>query len=243
MLATAIRVLKEAASELLGEADSKSVTVTLVGIPGVGASDDDESGERYEGVDVWGPVGIVSRGKDPEGDDFVERLAGVRPHSDDAVAIGARDKRISRVFPNPKKGTTATVGYSGAYVSVDPSTTTSGSMVLDIVTLYVPYAFSGSVPAKALVVTLDPTTESILMLHGDGYAVGLTADDGIKMRASGTSFLTFKKGGDGNGVFTLAAAKINLRGNVALGADTTTAVPLLPGAASQPTPSVFFSPV
>ena len=237
---TALRVFKAATSALLGKSGETNVGVTLVGIPGVGASEDDESGERYEDEDVWGPAGIVSRIKDAAADGFAEFIAAPRPDSDGAMPIGARDKRIAARYPNPKKGTTAMVGYSGAFVAIDPSGSENNGVETDIVTMYVPTEFDSAGKAtKAMAVVLDPSTGALQLVHPDGYAISLT-NDGITMRGSkdGTSFMTFKEG-----VFTVDAKSINLQGNVALGANPASAVPLTPGAVSPPGPSVWISPV
>ena len=154
---------------------------------------------------------------------------------DQVIPITWRDLRFNRVFPNPEPGTVALVGYGGGFLSFGDAS--GGDGYGSVTTLYCPYDFTDGVPAKAHVLALDPDGEFVSLIHGDGYALVMDASNGITMRGDGGTWLSIKAG-----VIELAASSISLLGNVALGRDTTSAVPLLAGSASQPTPSVFFSP-
>lgn len=156
------------------------------------------------------------------------------------VPLGVRDLRINRRFPNPKPGTVALVGYGGGFLSFDTDLRDKGPAGVDFqnkATLYVPYAYSGGAPTKAMTIAIDPEAESMMLIHGDGYAVVLDKDNGITLRGDDATWLAVKPG-----KIELVAASIQARGNVALGADTSSAIPLIPAAGTQATPSVFFSP-
>jgi hypothetical protein len=64
----------------------------------------------------------------------------------------------------------------------------------------------------------------------------MTEADGIVLRGDEKTRLVIKPG-----KIEATAGSIALSGIVALGANTAAALPLLPGLATQPTPSVFFS--
>lgn len=209
-------------------------SAVLVGAEGnVGAldeTDEDIPGEQTTDVEMWGALGIVARPRPPEDlDGELLSAEALGPRIDGVgVPLGWRDLRLNRKYPAPKPGTTALVGYGGGFLSFEDTDALESRA-----TWYVPYG------DKAMVVAIDPDAESIMLVHGDGYAVVLDADNGITMRSkTGSSWLNLA-----DDKFEVVAASINLRGNVALGADTSGAIPLLPGTASQPTPSVFFSPV
>ena len=208
---------------------------------GIGGLDDmqrDSPGEAITDAETFGAIGLVHRVRPPEkvGDKTLEAQGyAVRTPRGD-LPIARRDLRLNRRFPAPKPGTVALVGYGGGFLAFDDASSGASSKA----TLYVPYGRSDveATATKAMTIAIDPEQESIMLLHGDGYAVVLDKDNGITLRADASTWIGMKPG-----KIELVAASISARGNVALGANTATAVPLLPGILSQPTPSVFFSPV
>jgi hypothetical protein len=119
-----------------------------------------------------------------------------------------RDLRLNKVFPAPKPGTIAMVGYGGAFLSFDD--TASGDT---LATLYVPYAKdSNGVATKCHTIILDPAQKSIGIVHAEGNAIVLGDDGSITMRADGSTSVVLKPG-----TFQVAASNISLNGNVACG--------------------------
>lgn len=216
-------------------------SAVLVGGEGqVGSLDEDDAddaGERMEDAEAYGTLGLVFRPRPPDpSTGLAAEVMAVRSGDGKMVPLAWRDLRLNRRFPAPKPGSVALVGYGGGFLALDDSDPTAGAMTK--ATLYVPYAFSGGVAGKALVVALDPEQESISLIHGDGYAITLAKDTGITMRADESTWMNMK-----SGETTVASAKIVLQGNVAVGASPTTALPLLAGPASPPCPSLFVSAV
>jgi hypothetical protein len=224
-------------------------SAVLVGGDGaVGSNDADDPGfesadplgEKVTDAEQYSALGLVFRPRPPEtvaGDLLAAEAMAVRTGGG-LVPIAWRDLRLNRRFSAPKPGSVALVGYGGAFLAFDDTVANSGSEKASKTTLYVPYQFSNGAPTKALTIALDPEQESISIIHANGAAVVLDKDNHITMRADGSTWLSVKPG-----KIELVAASISARGNVALGANTATAVPLLPGATSQPTFSIFFSPV
>ncbi len=221
-------------STVLGEHSA----VLLGGEGAAGDVDDplgDGSSDGFTDAEHYGTPGIVWRPRPPEpiaGKSIGAEGIGARIGRQ-TVPLGLRDLRLNRRFSAPKPGSVALVGYGGGFLAFDDTPAKESRA-----TLYVPYAFSGGVPTKAMSIAIDPEAESLMLVHGDGYAVVLDKDNGITMRGDASTWLSVKQG-----KIEMVAASISARGIVALGADPTAALPLLPGVASQPTPSVFFSPV
>lgn len=227
---------------ILGSTVVGEHSAVLEGIEGsIGGLDDiirDSPGEAMTDVEAYGALGIIARARPPEkigGKEIAAEGMGIRTPGG-TVPLARRDLRLNRRFPSPKPGTIALVGYGGGFLAFDDASSGASSKA----TLYVPYGRSNveATATKAMVVAIDPEQESLMLLHGDGYAVVLDKDNGITLRADASTWVGIKPG-----KIELVAASISARGNVALGANTMTAVPLLPGILSQPTPSVFFSPV
>jgi hypothetical protein len=227
-------------TNLWGSLTLSTVAVTNSSVSGplnaVVMDGDGTADETAQNEDAFGAPGIVFRPRPPSnvvGNDGQRYKVGAEALAarmgDRITPFTWRDLRFNKVFPAPKPGTIALVGYGGGFLSFDDTGANES-----LATLYVPYA-NGT---KAHAIIIDPDQESIGIIHGDGGAIVIDKDNGITMRADGSTFATL-----GPGKFTVVADSINLRGNVALGANTAAAVPLLAGAASQPTPSVFFSPV
>lgn len=221
--------------------DGPHSAVLMGGEGSVGSIGDDESlGESTQDAEAWGGPGIVWRPRPPE---EVSTDGGAQTLGAEAIGlrvgeelrpIGWRDLRWHRRFPAPAPGTIGLVGYGGGFFSLDDAPDGGGDGSL--MTLYCPYDFSGGTPGKAMAITMDPDQGAMMLVHGDGFAVILD-ETGITMRGDGSTWAKL-----GAGTFEVVANTIQLRGNVALGANTTAAIPLMPGVASQPTPSVFFSP-
>jgi hypothetical protein len=229
--------LKITGSTIAGK--HSAVLVGGVGLAGgLGSVDEEDDGEQVTDAENYGGLGLVSRPRVAEtidGDKLTAEALGMRK-AGDIVPVAWRDLRLNRRFPAPKPGTIALVGYGGGFLSFDDPA--DGSADGGAVTLYLPYAFSGGTPGKAHAITLSGDGESIAVVHGDGLALTMDPTNGITLRADNATYLNLAPG-----KFEVVAAHSSLRGNVALGADTSSAIPLLPGTASQPTPSVFFSPV
>lgn len=213
-------------------------SAVLEGIEGaVSGPDDDDPGENMTDAEAFGALGLVVRSREPEkvGDQTLSAEGyGVRTVGG-LVPLARRDLRLNRRFPAPKPGTVALVGYGGGFVALDDASGGASSRL----TMYVPYGRSDveDAPQKAMTIAVDPEQESMMLVHGDGYAIVLDKDNGITLRGDGSTWLRV-----GKGVVEVVAATQNYRGNVALGANTAAALPLMPGIASQPTVSVFFSP-
>lgn len=204
---------------------------------GLGSVDDDpDDGEGVTDAENYGGLGLVSRPRVAEtldGDKLTAEALGMRK-SGDIVPIAWRDLRLNRRFPAPKPGTIALVGYGGGFLSFDDGADSPDGSV---VTLYCPYAFDGNhVAQKAHVLTFDPTTEAVALVHGDGLALTMDPDNGITMRADSQTWLTLKPG-----EFTVFAAKSTIQGTVVLGQNPAGASPVLPGPATLASASVFLS--
>lgn len=214
-----------------------------------GEDESDDGGEQGHEQETFGALGIVARPLPPEGDLFAEALA-LRT-DDGLIPYAYRDLRLHRALNpggdpvTPAEGQIMLVGYGGAFLSHAMTAGNVGSRRGNVTTLYVPYDFDGSgVPQKAHAISIDPTTgnSSITFVHGDGVFLSLTDDagaggPGIVWAIDGSTF-----GRISAGEFVVNAAKIALKGNVYLGAQAEAGVPLLPGVASPPGPSVFISP-
>lgn len=208
----------------------------------------DAFGEEQSGmptVEVHHPFGFRSRPRDPDADFGCNVLVGWEGHQ--AHAWLASDPRYTRVLPSDKEGGSTQYGvtkHGDVAVSFSTFDGETGGYTLYVPEFkQVPVTDDSGLPvlqtvvSGAYCVTVDPKTRAIQMIHPDGFAMMLTKD-GIQMRGDDSTWLKL-----GKGVFEVVAAQISLRGIVALGADTSAAVPLLPSLSSQPTPSVFFSPV
>jgi len=222
---------------VLGSTVAGKHSAVLVGGDGaIGALDDQDpgaSGEQFTDVEAYGAPGIVFRPRPPEtvgGDELSAEAMALRTGGG-LVPVAWRDLRLNRRFSAPKPGSVALVGYGGGFLAFDDTSDKTSSA-----TLYVPYSFSGGVPTKAHVISLDPVAESVSIVHGDGFAVVLDADNGITLRGGTSTWLNVK-----DGEITLVANKIVCQGNVALGAQPLAATPLTAGPVAPTRPSVFLS--
>lgn len=200
-----------------------------------GATDDsDEAGEGSPSQEQYQSLGTIARPLPPDDDGECEGIAART--ADGLAAFGYRDARIHAKFPNPAEGTIAQVSYGGGFHSMDLNP--NGETVH---TIYAPNAASSL--AQAIIVDPD---QGISLVEASGYLIFMS-DEGILLQA--------KAGGPGGagstdtalilkqGEITITAPSIILQGNVVAGANSVGALPLLPGAASPPSPSFFVSSV
>lgn len=215
-----------------------AVLLGAKGIGGFSVQNDEEGGEKSSDMESFGAPGTVWRPREPE--DIDAETVAAEAHAvrtaEGPLPLSWRDMRWHRNFPSPKPGTMASVGYAGGFFSWED--VDSGGQKNQRSTWYIPYEKNAQgVPQKAHVIAADPDG-FLSIIHGDGYAVVLDKDNGITNRSSDGKSYTQLKGG----AFSVVADTISLQGNVSMGANTAAAIPLLPGVASQPTTSVFFSP-
>lgn len=221
---------------------NNAVQISTAGVGGFGSLDnfelklEDTEGELADNQDTYGALGLLSRPMDPEkiaGRDYRAETVSARV-ADGLIPIAWRDLRFERFFPNGiPKGTVRLVGYGGGFASFDMS-----ANVENIYTVYLPYNFVNGVPQKAHAIVVDANPDNgITMTHGDGYQMALTSD-GILMRTSDDKTFFHMK----EGVVSLTAAKIFLKGTTYIGQAGEFGIPLLAGPASPPCPSLYVSP-
>ena len=216
--------------------------VLVGGSSGVGSFTEGLSGEIEQDAEAYGAPGIVFRPRPaedvdtPTGVETLKAEAMAARVGDRLVPLAWRDLRFNRVYANPKAGSVALVGYGGGFLAFEDTSSNTGDQKGTICVLYCPREFTAGVHAKAHSLIMDPVQNTIALLHGDGMAVVMDPDNGITMRADGTTYMNLQPG-----KFTVVADSINMRGCVALGANTLLAVPLAPG--GTPSPSVYVSPV
>ena len=190
--------------------------------------------EQIADAEAYGAPGIVFRPRAPE--TIKGKKVGAEAQAartpDGLVPLSWRDLRWNNAYPAPKEGSVAFVGYGGGFLALED---TSAAHKPTRATLYVPYAYSGDTPTKAMVISMDPEAETLMVIHGEGYAITFDKDNGITARADETTWWNMKPG-----QFTAVANKIILQGNVALGASPSTAIPLATPTAT-PSASVFVS--
>lgn len=233
-------------AKVVSSSVASATKATLYNLAGIGSDDPedddaDELGEIATEQEVLTSLGIIARPRAPKkGSDDVTRFAealGIRT-TDGVVPIGMRDRRLHERFPAPKEGTIALVGYGGAFLSFDDTATDSGDEKATLATLYVPYEYSNGVAGKAMLLSFDPIAEALSVVHGDGFALSMSPAEGILLRGGdAATFAQLKPG-----LALIHAEKIMLKGNVYLGAKAELGAPLLAGAASPPSPSVFVAP-
>jgi hypothetical protein len=203
---------------------------------------DDELGETGEKQDLYNGLGILGNPLPPEtirGTKFACDVVYAK-RGDGMVPIAYKDLRLSKSFPaGLKKGSVAFAGYGGGFYSLDLTSGNSGSQKANIHVLYCPYEFNGSgVASKCHTIFLDPGQEAIGIIHGDGFAVMLDADNGITLRGGTKTWINVS-----DGKIEMVADKVTIQGVVGLGGNPSTGVPLLAGPASPPSPSIYISPV
>lgn len=213
--------------------------VLLGGEGTVGDLEDAEGelpGEQVEETEAYGVPCIVWRPRAPSTVDIGNRQEELAAEAmalrigERLVPVAARDLRINRKFPNPKVGSCAFVGYGGGYLGID-DTATQESMV----TLYVPYSFSGDTPSKAHCIQLDPDSGAVKIVQGDGYAIFLDPDNGITLRdATGQNYVQLK-----DGQLTIVG-DVCIRGNLVIG-NPVGAVPVVGVPPGSPIHPMFYA--
>lgn len=216
----------------------KHSAVLLGGTGTVGSMDDDDSpeanvGENVGEVESYGVPCIVWRPRAPEtittngvDEELAAEGKAIRTGSG-LVPVASRDLRLNRKYPAPKEGSSAFVGYGGGFLSFEDTPAKES-----LSTWYIPYA-NGT---KCLTIALDPTTESIMIIQGDGYSITLDPDSGIVLRGDSSTRLQVK-----GGEITLIANKVILQGNVVVGANPAAAIPFAGGPAMLPCASFFLT--
>lgn len=231
-------------AKIVSSSVKESTKATLYSLAGIGSDDPededtDDLGETASDQEVITALGIIARPRKPaKGSDNITRYAealGIRT-LDGTLPIGARDRRLHEKFPAPKEGTIAFVGYGGAFLAFDDTTSDSGDEKATLVTLYVPYEYSNGVASKAMLLTFDPLADALSLVHSAGLALSMSADQGIVFRGGNAG--TF--GQIKPGLILFHADSIILKGNVSAGAKPETATPVI---ASSASPSVWLSTV
>lgn len=167
---------------------SVSGPLNAVVMGGDGTADDTAQDE-----DAFGAPGIVFRPRPPgktAGNDGQQYEVGAEAIAarmgDRMTPFTWRDLRFNKVFPAPKPGTVALVGYGGGFLSFDDT----GAQET-LATLYVPY--SNGTKAHAIIV--DPENESVKVVHADGMALLLENDRAILKNKPGNAYV--EVGADG----------------------------------------------
>ena len=147
----------------------------------------------------------------------------------------AADPRYIAALPELSEGSSVQYSSRGAFGLLDAEE--------DTWTKYVPVEFNAAgTPTKAhlIQVGIDGNGKRVInIVHADGFTISMHEDDGIQVRTlDSETFFAIKPG-----EITMQSQKIMLKGNVYLGAQAELALPLLAGAASPPSPSVFVSSV
>lgn len=153
-----------------------------------------ELGEDDTAAPIHGALGVVSRPLDENADGAAEAVC-VRS-SDGLVIASMKDLRIEQQSAVPlEKGTIRLAGYRGATVSVSVAASGTGS----VITMYVPFAHDGDgVPAKAHVLTMDPTSgqESVVLGAASGAALVLASDGSATCKSgNGENFISITNDG------------------------------------------------
>jgi hypothetical protein len=204
------------------------------------------AGEGPQSAEAFGAPGLVFRPRPPSdetGSDGQQYRVGTEAlgarMGDELIPFTWRDLRFNKVYPSPKAGTVALVGYGGAFLSfddVDVSTDPDVKKLETLATLYVPYADN----SKCHSIVLDPKQDVLSITHGDGAGI-LLGNTGITMRSpGGASSIAITDTG-----IQLAALNIVLCGVTVVGgspASIGSAVPLLAGPASPPCAALLLAP-
>lgn len=157
--------------------------------------EDEEGGESRTDVESWGAPGIVFRPRPEEtidGQVLGAEAKGVRT-PEGAIPLAWRDLRWNRMFPAPRPGTIALVGYGGGFVALDDNDDKTTNL-----TIYVPYDFHDGVPSKAHSVQIgkDSNGKPILeMSSGEGPAFTILGRETVWRNAPGNAFLVLNDDG------------------------------------------------
>jgi hypothetical protein len=208
----------------------------------------DDDGERTDNADVFGALGIIGSPLRPTTFDNRDEHAEVAclRTADGLLPLSTRDIRTKMQGNGPTEGTIALVGYGGAFHSISPLLTKSGTNdeIIESIdgathVIYCPYDFNSSgVAQKAHSITIDPTSgnESISVVHSTGASVFIDKDESIQMQTKdGKSFIRLE-----NGKITMQADQLVLSGTTFIGDPFSTAtLPLLAGALSPACPRLY----
>jgi hypothetical protein len=225
-----------------------AIQVDLGGIGSFNETEtDDSKGEVSPQSEVYGALGFVGRPRNKQtigGKEYYCETLCMRT-SDGLVPISWRDLRLNSFFPNGvPEGRIGMVGYGGGFHTIDLTADNNGDQKTSIHFIYAPYSFSNGTPSKAMAICLDttPGAENISMSIGGGttgFQMTMNEADGVQIRTPNTNTMFNIREDEIN----LSASKILLKGNVYIGSNTISAVPLLAGPASPPCPTLFLSPV
>jgi hypothetical protein len=207
VVASFVRVL---GSTVVGEHGA----VLLGGEGAVGDADDplsDGSSDKFTNAEEYCSPAIVWRPRPPEKIDNTEKVLGVEGIGlrlgGSTVPVAVRDLRLNRQFKNPKPGSIALVGYGGGFLAFDDTRSSTSRA-----TLYVPYAYSGGVPTKAMTIAIDPETESMVFTHSSGATLAMLPDREVMVTIDDDNWLQMKPG-----ALTAQFATITLAGTTFLG--------------------------
>jgi hypothetical protein len=226
---------------------ARTVLHQVAGFAGFEDEDDlsDDAGQVVNDVETYASGPVIFHPRTPgksvaRGVDVNTEVLCVKT-ADGLAVVGYRDERLNQAYPNPAEGDVAFVHYGGGFHSM--SLTNDGQSSIHVI--YAPYDFdSNGTPGKAHSIVIDTTSgnESIQMVHAEGSTVSILADSVITRAGDGSAWTELKSTATG-GSYTVIAQKITLKGTCFLGAQAESGLPLLPGPASQPTPSVYFSAI
>lgn len=180
---------------------------------------------------AFGAVGLVFRQLRPTKSAGQARHLEVYGIDDGGgvVPVAYRDLRLNALYPAPKEGDIALVGYAGAFDSNSPKLDADGKPVSSERVIYVPYAFVNGVATKAHTIEIIGTAgnESISIIHGEGMAVTMT---------KGGKNSVVIKNKSGNAYVEVNDEGVTVNGNTTVNGGATIGSPIgaLPAAVAAP---------
>ena len=220
-------------ARIMGTSVDATTKAVVVDVSGPGAScdpsvtDTDDSGERAIEQEAYGAIGLISRPLPKTESGAAEAVCRRTP--DGLMPVACRDNRLNKLYPAPKDGTVALVGYAGAFdaneakVSADGKGTPQSS----VRTIYVPYAIVNGIPTKAHAIIIDGTAgkEKIIICHGDGGFIKIMSGKSISLEADDGSWVSVSPD-----TVVIQAKNVVINGNVKISGKTSIAPPGTPGA-------------
>lgn len=197
----------------------------------------DAGAESVLKQETFGALGLIVRSRPASSTGHTEAFCARL--GDSLLPIAYRDLRLHKSYPNPKDGSAAFVGYGGGFHSLEDTEGNSGDQKATVQILYVPYSFSGGVPAKAHVITIDPSSgnESVTIVHGEGMALTMMAggkNSVVLKNKSGSAYVEINDDG-----ITLSG-NVTVAGGMVVGASVPgAAAAALPAMTAALTPSAF----
>jgi hypothetical protein len=189
----------------------------------------DAYGEKRAGVapaEVHWHGGIGHRPRDPDTDNEGSSKRGANVwqawEGNQAHIILGSDPRAVPKLPRAKKG--------GSFFYADTGKGQLPYIVMDgddgSFTLYVPYAFSGLTPTKAMAISIDVPNQALQIVHGSGSVVSMLADGSVSLVASDK----------GASITVSAGGHIVINGNTVINGGATIGSPVgaLPAAIAGP---------